>query len=69
MVITVMMTKKQLMQALAILKDDDVVLAAVNKGKYSSDSEAYVSGVKIIFKQDFPQAIILVNESNLLEAA
>ena len=68
MVIT-MMTKKQLMQALAILKDDDVVLAAVNKGKYSSDSDAYVSGVKIIFKQDFPQAIILVNESNLLEAA
>ena len=57
------------MQALAILKDDDVVLAAVNKGKYSSDSDAYVSGVKIIFKQDFPQAIILVNESNLLEVA
>ena len=57
------------MQALAILKDDDIVLAAVNKGKYSSDSDAYVSGVKIIVKQDFPQAIILVNESNLLEAA
>ena len=69
MVMIVMMTKKQLMQALAILKDDDVVLAAVAKGKYSSDSDAYVSGVKIIFKQDFPQAIILVNESNLLEAA
>ena len=67
--VIIVMTKKQLMQALAILKDDDIVLAAVNKGKYSSDSDAYVSGVKIIFKQDFPQAIILVNESNLLEAA
>ena len=64
-----MMTKKQLIQAIGILNDDDVILAAVNKGKYSGDSEAYVSGVKIIFKQDFPQAIILVNESNLLEAA
>ena len=67
--VIIVMTKKQLMQALAILKDDDIVLAAVNKGKYSSDSDAYVSGVKIIFKQDFPQAIILVNESNLLEVA
>ena len=70
MVIT-MMTKKQLMQALAILEDDDTVLA-VYKGKYTAEIDSWVSGVKIMFKGNSPKAVIMVNEldeDDLIKAA
>ena len=65
------MTKKQLMQALAILEEDDVLLA-VYKGKYTGEVDSQVTGVKIMFKGESPKAIILVNEvdsDNILDAA
>ena len=59
--VIIVMTKKQLMQALAVIKNDDE-LQAVYKGKYTSEVKAVVAGVKIIFKDDLPVAIILLNE-------
>jgi hypothetical protein len=56
-----MMTKKQLIQALSVLQDEDQVMACY-KGKYTSEIDSCVTGVKIIFKQDLPQVIILVAE-------
>lgn len=56
-----MMTKKQLLQALEFLGDDDKLLA-VYKGKYTSEIDSSVVGVKILFTNDSPQALIIVNE-------
>lgn len=55
------MTKKQLIQALTILDDESKVYAVFN-GKYSSRYDAFVTGVEIKFKGDFPEAIIVLNE-------
>lgn len=57
-----MMTKKQLLKALEFLNDDDM-LRAVYKGKYTSEIDSSVVGVKILFTNDSPQALIIVNES------
>lgn len=57
-----MMTKKQLLKALEFLNDDDM-LRAVYKGKYTSEIDSAVVGVKILFTNDSPQALIIVNES------
>ena len=56
-----MMTKKQLLQALEFLSDDDKLLA-VYKGKYTSEIDSSVVGVKILFTNDSPQTLIIVNE-------
>lgn len=66
-----MMTKKQLIQALAILDEEDKVFA-VYKGKYTSEVDSWVTGVKIMFNDDSPKAVIIVNEMDedaLLKAA
>ena len=55
-----MMTKKQLLQALSILNEDDVVTAQFHS-KYSV-YPADVRGVNIEFKNNVPQALLLMNE-------
>lgn len=65
------MTKKQLIQALSILNDEDKVLA-VYKGKYTSEIDSKVTGIKIMFNEELPHAVIIVNELDedvLLKAA
>ena len=50
-----MMTKKQLIQALSVLQDEDQVMACY-KGKYTSEIDSCVTGVKIIFKQGLKES-------------
>ena len=57
-----MMTNKQLLQALEFLNDDDT-LRAVYKGKYTSEIDSSVVGVKILFNNDSPQTLIIVKEA------
>lgn len=55
------MTKKQLLQALSIV-DDDTNISAVFNGRYANDYEAQIVGVKITFKENAVETILLINE-------
>ena len=56
-----MITKKQLLKALSILDDEDMVMA-LYKGNYDGEYQSYVNGVKIVFENGDPKALILVKE-------
>ena len=56
-----MITKKQLLKALSILDDEDMVMA-LYKGNYGVEYQSYVNGVKIVFENGDPKALILVKE-------
>ena len=56
-----MITKKQLLKALSILDDEDMVMA-LYKGNYCGEYQSYVNGVKIVFENGDPKALILVKE-------
>ena len=56
-----MITKKQLLKALSILDDEDMVMA-LYKGTYGGEYQSYVNGVKIVFEDGDPKALILVKE-------
>ena len=56
-----MITKKQLLKALSILDDEDMVIA-LYKGTYGGAHQSYVNGVKIVFEDGDPKALILVKE-------
>lgn len=56
-----MMTKKQLLQALSIV-DEDASIYALFKGRYANDYEAQIVGVKITFKENVVETILLINE-------
>lgn len=56
-----MMTKKQLLQALSLLNEEDQI-NAVFQGKYSTKYPADVRGVNIVFENNAPKASLLLHE-------